>query len=126
MGKILKWTAASLALVVVVGVPSMVGLRHFIGPKARPPPLHRAQGKAFDGPRLRSHAGPPRTRPVPDDQRANAVRTLPLTMGDARGRAAGSARKGAERPHLGAGRRAVRDGPEPHAGSRNGHRHSHG
>jgi mono/diheme cytochrome c family protein len=36
MLKILKWTALALAVVVVVGVPSLIGLRPLVGPKARP------------------------------------------------------------------------------------------
>lgn len=36
MFKMLKWLGLALAVVVVVGVPSMVGLRPFLGPKARP------------------------------------------------------------------------------------------
>src|SRR5687768_10556242 len=36
MFKMLKWIGLALVLVVVVGVPSVVGGRPFIGPKARP------------------------------------------------------------------------------------------
>jgi mono/diheme cytochrome c family protein len=35
MLKILKWTGLALAVVVVVGLPAMVGIRPFVGPKAR-------------------------------------------------------------------------------------------
>jgi mono/diheme cytochrome c family protein len=35
MLKILKWTALALAVVLLAGVPAMVGIRPFIGPKAR-------------------------------------------------------------------------------------------
>jgi len=36
MLKLLKWLALALVVVVVVGVPAMVGVRPFIGPRARP------------------------------------------------------------------------------------------
>ena len=36
MIKIFKWIALILVVVVVVGVPALVGVRPFIGPKARP------------------------------------------------------------------------------------------
>jgi mono/diheme cytochrome c family protein len=36
MIKMLKWIALALAVVVVVGIPAMVGIRPFVGPKARP------------------------------------------------------------------------------------------
>ena len=36
MLKMLKWVALAVAVVVVVGVPSMVGVRPFVGAKARP------------------------------------------------------------------------------------------
>jgi cytochrome c553 len=36
MLKLLKWIALALVVVVVVGVPAMVGVRPFIGPRARP------------------------------------------------------------------------------------------
>ena len=36
MRRIVKWTALALAVIVVVGLPALVGVRPFIGPKARP------------------------------------------------------------------------------------------
>src|SRR5687767_11902133 len=36
MLKILKWIALILLVVLVVGLPAMVGIRPFIGPRARP------------------------------------------------------------------------------------------
>ena len=36
MLKLIKWIALTLGVIVVVGVPSLVGLRPFVGPRARP------------------------------------------------------------------------------------------
>jgi mono/diheme cytochrome c family protein len=36
MRTIVKWTARALAVILVIGVPAIVGVRPFIGPKARP------------------------------------------------------------------------------------------
>src|SRR5438876_347668 len=36
MLKILKWTALVLLVLVVIGLPALVGIRPFIGPRARP------------------------------------------------------------------------------------------
>ena len=36
MHKTLKWTALALAVILVAGTPAIVGIRPFIGPKARP------------------------------------------------------------------------------------------
>jgi hypothetical protein len=35
MRRILKWTALALAVILLAGVPAIVGIRPFIGPKAR-------------------------------------------------------------------------------------------
>lgn len=52
MFKLLKWIALSLGVVVVVGVPSLVGLRPFIGPKTRP-----LTGRRFDPSQARMDRG---------------------------------------------------------------------
>ena len=36
MRQILKWSALALAVLLLVGLPALLGVRPFIGPKARP------------------------------------------------------------------------------------------
>jgi hypothetical protein len=49
MLKILKWTGLAVAVIVGVGVPSMVGVRPFVGPRARPVTDRRFEANLFWG-----------------------------------------------------------------------------